>query len=224
MEAATEVSSVKGDWKDEEQKILAIEFVHGYIQRVQYLLKNLDLEAVASVIKVFISARETDNTIFFVGNGGSAATAQHFANDLSVGASLGGRPSFRAISLASNIATLTCIANDYGYAHVFERQLSNLMRSGDVVVGISASGNSPNVIKALNFAALNGGIPVAIVGFDGGEMKRIARHVIHLKSPKGDYGPVEDVQLVLDHVITQFLAAQCCKVKPCENESSDPTD
>ncbi len=207
----------------EKPKISSVDFMRGYIQRVQYLLAKLDLQSVADVIEVFIRARETDNTIFFVGNGGSAATAEHFANDLTVGASSGGGSLFRAVSLASNIATLTCIANDFGYADVFERQLRNLMRPGDVVVGISASGNSENVIKALKYAALNGGIPVAIVGFDGGQMKRVAHHVIHLSSPMGDYGPVEDVQLLLDHMITQYLVALGRKITESGSESFDPT-
>jgi len=206
-----------------EQKLSSIGFVREYIERVQRLLENLDARAVAAVIDAFVRARERDNTIFFLGNGGSAATAEHFANDLTVGASSGGGPMFRAVSLASNTATLTCIANDFGYNHVFERQLSNLMRPGDVVVGISASGNSLNVVRALEYAALHEGIPIAIVGFDGGEMKRLARYVIHLQSPTGDYGPVEDVHLVLDHVITQYLAALGEQIRTCETQSFDPT-
>jgi D-sedoheptulose 7-phosphate isomerase len=79
------------------------------------------------------------------------------------------------------------------------------MRSGDVVVGISASGNSPNAVKALEYAAENGGIAVALVGFDGGIMKNIASHVIHIETEKGEYGPVEDVHMVLDHLISTYL-------------------
>ena len=199
-----------------------VAFAQRYVQRVQNLLKNLDINAVAAVIDVFVHARQRGNTIFFVGNGGSAATAEHFANDLTVGAASGGGPLFRAVSLASNMALLTCIANDFGYDCVFERQLSNLMKAGDVVVGISASGNSPNVVKALEYAANNAGIPIAIVGFDGGRMKNIAKHVIHLASPKGDYGPVEDVQLVLDHLITQCLAELDRKTRAPESEPCDP--
>ncbi len=199
-----------------------VSFAERYVQRVQDLLNNLDIHAVAAVIDIFILARQRGSTIFFVGNGGSAATAEHFANDLAIGAAAGGGPLFRAISLTSNMALLTCIANDFGYDCVFERQLSNLMKAGDVVVGISASGNSPNVVKALEYAANNDGIPIAIVGFDGGLMKRVAQHVIHLASPKGDYGPVEDVQLVLDHLITQCLAELDRKTRGCESESCDP--
>lgn len=204
------------------EKISPLTFAQHYIERVQNLLQNLDLRAVADVIDVFVQACQHDKTIFFVGNGGSAATAEHFANDLTVGASSGGGPLFRAVSLTSNVATLTCIANDVGYIHVFERQLSNLMRAGDVVVGISASGNSSNVVRALQYAADHGGVPVAVVGFDGGQIKNIAKHVIHLPSPKGDYGPVEDVQLVLDHLITQYLADLGHKSLGPGNGSYDP--
>jgi D-sedoheptulose 7-phosphate isomerase len=111
------------------------------------------------------------------------------------------------VSLTSNSAVLTCLANDIGYENVFVWQLRNLMRPGDVVVGISASGNSPNAVKALEYAAENGGIPVAIVGFDGGRMKRVAKYAIHVETEKGEYGPVEDVHMVLDHLISNYLAS-----------------
>jgi len=192
-------------FKRETRELSPLDFARGYVSRVSKLLQNLDLLAVSDVIDLFCRARENGNTIFFMGNGGSAATADHFANDLCVGASPKGEVPFKAVSLASNVALLSCIANDYGYEEVFRRQLKNLLRPGDVVVGISASGNSPNAIRALEYAAANGATPVAIVGFDGGGMKHAAKHVIHIESPQGDYGPVEDTHLVLDHLITQYL-------------------
>ncbi len=184
----------------------AAEFARRYIEHLGEVLKRLDFEAVAEVIDLFLRTRAGGGTIFLLGNGGSAATANHFANDLSFGASPDGHKPFRAVSLAANNALLTCLANDIGYENVFSWQLRNLMRSGDVVVGISASGNSPNAVNALEYAASNGGIPVAIVGFDGGRMKQIARYVIHVRTEKGEYGPVEDVHMVLDHLISNCLA------------------
>lgn len=182
------------------------DYAKNYIKRLQSILDNLDIESVVKVIDEFIEARDRGSTIFFMGNGGSAATSDHFANDLNVCASPEGHPPFKSLSLSSNSAYLTCLGNDFGYESIFARQLKNLMKASDVVVGISASGNSPNVVNALEYASQKGGIPVAIVGFDGGQMKKIAKHVIHVKSEKGEYGPVEDLHMILDHLISTCLA------------------
>lgn len=184
----------------------AASYAKDYIRRLESLMNNLDFDSIGIVIEEFTNARDRGSTIFFMGNGGSAATANHFANDLGVCASPEGKTPFRSLSLASNVAFLTCLGNDFGYESIFARQLKNLMKPSDIVVGISASGNSPNVISALQYAADNDAIPIAIVGFDGGTMKKIARHVIHVKSEKGEYGPVEDIHMVLDHLISTFLA------------------
>ncbi len=184
----------------------APDYARDYIGRLTDVLARIDPLAVGAVIDLFLEARRRGSKIFFLGNGGSAATASHFANDLGVCASPEGRRPFRAISLTDNTAFMTCLANDYGYASVFVRQLRNLMEPGDVVVGISASGNSENVVRALRFAAENEGIPVAIVGFDGGAMKRLAAHVIHVETRTGEYGPVEDAHMALDHLISTYLA------------------
>jgi D-sedoheptulose 7-phosphate isomerase len=183
-----------------------IEFSHAYVERLIRVLQSLDYEAIAGVIDVFLEARERGSKIFFLGNGGSAATASHFANDLGVCASPDGRPPFRSLSLTANNAFVTCLANDFGYETIFSRQLRNLMQPGDVVVGISASGNSPNAVQAMEYAEENGGISVAIVGFDGGKMKKVAAKVIHVETEHGEYGPVEDVHMVLDHLISSYLA------------------
>lgn len=183
-----------------------VEFAQSYIEHLVDVLRRLDCAAVSKVIQVFLEARSKGNTIFFLGNGGSAATACHFANDMGFCASPEGSTPFRALSLAANTSFVTCLANDIGYENVFSWQLRNLMRPGDVVVGISASGNSPNVVNALEYAGLNGGIPVALVGFDGGKIKRIAKYVVHVETEKGEYGPVEDVHMVLDHLISSYLA------------------
>ncbi len=190
----------------DSQRISGAEFARMYIDHVSEVLRRLDCDAVGHVIELFKRTRTAGGTIFFLGNGGSAATASHFANDLGFCASPEGRTPFRAISLTANNAFITCLANDIGYENVFTWQLRNLMHRNDVVVGISASGNSPNAVNALEFAGQQGGRTVAIVGFDGGRMKAIAEYVIHVESQKGDYGPVEDVHMVLDHLISTYLA------------------
>jgi D-sedoheptulose 7-phosphate isomerase len=177
-----------------------------YIERLISVLQSIDREAIGRIIELFLQARARGSTIFFLGNGGSAATAAHFANDLGFGASPEGKTPFRALCLASNAAFLTCLANDIGYENIFSWQLRNLMRPGDIVVGISASGNSPNVVNALLYAAEHDGIPVAFTGFDGGRIKHIAHYCVHFETEKGEYGPVEDAHMVLDHLIASYLA------------------
>lgn len=182
------------------------EYAQYYLRRLLSIIEQLNIDSVVRVIEVFAEARDRGSTIFFMGNGGSASTSDHFANDLNVCSSPEGKVPFRSLSLSSNVAYLTCLGNDFGYQEIYVRQLRNLMSPSDVVVGISASGNSPNVVRALHYAARNQGIPIAIVGFDGGEMKDIATHVIHVKSQKGEYGPVEDIHMILDHLMSTCLA------------------
>lgn len=183
------------------------EFARRYVEHLSAILRDLDFRAVGALIDVFLQARRRGATIFFLGNGGSAATASHFANDFGVCASPEEHVPFRSVSLTANMAFVTCLANDFGYEQVFARQLRCLMAPGDVVVGISASGNSPNAVEALRYARANGGVTVAVVGFDGGEMKSIADYVIQVETGAGDYGPVEDVHMVLDHLISLYLSS-----------------
>ena len=183
-----------------------VDYAGNYIKRLVDLLESLNRQEIERVIELFLDARERGATIFFLGNGGSAATACHFANDMGVCASPEGKKPFRAISLAANMSYVTCLGNDIGYENIFTGQLRNLMQVGDIVVGISASGNSPNAVNALDYANQNNAVSVAIVGFDGGAMAQKAKFVIHVKSEKGEYGPVEDVHMVLDHLISTYLA------------------
>ena len=183
-----------------------VDYAGDYVKKLTDLLNSLDFAEIDKVVELLIDARDRGATIFFLGNGGSAATASHFANDLGVCASPEGKKPFRAISLASNMAYVTCLGNDLGYENIFIGQLRNLMRPGDIVVAISASGNSPNAIKAVDYANQHGATSVGIVGFYGGLMKKKAQHVIHVKSERGEYGPVEDVHMALDHLISTYLA------------------
>jgi D-sedoheptulose 7-phosphate isomerase len=177
-----------------------------YAAYLMELLECLDLDAVGRAGVAFEEARHRDNTIFFIGNGGSAATASHCANDFGFGPRrIGGRP-YRAISLTDNVAFMTAAANDTGHESMFVEQLKTLMRSGDVVVAISASGNSPNVLDAVRYAARHGATTIGLTGFDGGELLRIVDVAIHVSTPQGDYGPVEDIHLILEHILSSYLA------------------
>src|ERR1017187_7503128 len=150
-----------------------VAFAGAYLEYLIKVLKDIDLKAIGRFVETLLDARERGVTVFFIGNGGSAATASHFANDLSIGTNSYNKP-FRVISLTDNVAILTAVGNDFGYEEIFVRQLRSLGRSGDVLVGISASGNSPNLVRAFEYAKSVGISTVAITAFDGGRMKAIA--------------------------------------------------
>ena len=186
----------------------AIAFAETYIARLREVLDRMQPAAIAAFVEILLDARERGARIFFIGNGGSAATATHFANDIALGSRAWDRP-FHALSLTDNVACVTAIANDYGYEQVFAVQLKTQMVPGDVVVAISASGNSPNVVKAIEHANAHGGVTVALTGFDGGRLRQIAQLSVHVPSHHGEYGPVEDVHLILDHVVAAYLQELC---------------
>jgi D-sedoheptulose 7-phosphate isomerase len=181
-----------------------LDYARGYSAHLQSLLQKLDLAAVSRFIDTIIDARNRGARIFFCGNGGSASTASHFANDIAIGTRSSHKP-FKAIALTDNNAVMTAIANDFGYEHLFTKQLEMLMEPGDVVVAISASGNSPNVVNALALAKSRGNITVALTGFEGGKMRQMADVVVHIDTAKGEYGPVEDLHMFLNHLVGTYL-------------------
>ena len=179
-------------------------FASAYIDHLRSVLNRIDIGQIAHFIEALLNARTRGATIFFIGNGGSAATASHFANDLAIGSGDYAHP-FRAVSLTDNVPVLTAIGNDFGYQDVFVRQLRVLGRKGDVVVGISASGNSPNVVTAFDYAASAGIKTVAITAFDGGQMMQMADLSVHVPTEPKEYGPAEDAHMMLDHLVGSYL-------------------
>ena len=179
-------------------------FASAYLEYLTSVLKRIDTAEIARFIQALLDARKRGATIFFVGNGGSAATASHFANDIAIGTNDNDEP-FRALSLTDNVAVLTALGNDFGYDEIFVRQLQVLGKKGDVLVGISASGNSPNVIKAFEYANLVSITTFALTAFDGGRMRTVADDGIHVPTELKEYGPAEDVHMVLDHLVGAYL-------------------
>jgi len=179
-------------------------FAGGYLKYLQQLLGKVDPGEVAGFIRVLLAARERGATVFFIGNGGSASTASHFANDLAIGTNDYEKP-FRVLSLTDNAAILTAIGNDHGYEEIFVRQLKVLGKNGDVVVAISASGNSPNLVKAFEHASAAGIHTLAITAFDGGRLKQMADSGVHIPTGPKEYGPAEDVHMILDHLVGAYL-------------------
>ena len=181
-----------------------VAFAGAYLNHLQSVLKRIDTTEIGRFIQTLLDARERGATVFFIGNGGSAATASHFANDIAIGTNEYDRP-FRAISLTDNIPIITAISNDFGYELIFVKQLRILGKKGDVLVGISASGNSPNLLNAFEHARSAGIKTVAITAFDGGMMKTMADEGIHVPTEPKEYGPAEDAHMVLDHLVGAYL-------------------
>lgn len=179
-------------------------FASAYFEYLNGILKEIDTEAIGQFIQTLLDARERGAAIYFIGNGGSAATASHFANDLAVGTNSYDKP-FRAISLTDNQAIITALGNDFGFEEIFSRQLRLLGVAGDVVVGVSASGNSPNLLRTFEYAKSAGIKTVAITAFDGGKMKQMADQCIHVATAPKEYGPAEDAHMILDHLIGAYL-------------------
>lgn len=179
-------------------------FAAAYFKYLQLVMQNVDTTEIGRFIETLLDARHRGATVFFIGNGGSAATASHFANDLAFGTNEYKQP-FRVISLTDNVPVLTALGNDFGYEEIFVRQLRVLGKQGDVLVAISASGNSPNLIKAFESAKTIGIKTVAITAFDGGKMKAMADEGIHVPTEPKEYGPAEDVHMILDHLVGAYL-------------------
>ena len=180
------------------------DYSKSYIDYLSSVLNNISLTDIEKFVEVLLEARERESSIFFIGNGGSAATASHFANDIAIGTRTYEKP-FRAISLCDNQAVITAIANDDGYEEIFSQQLQVLLKMQDVVVAISASGNSPNLLDAIDTAKKMNAITVGISAFDGGKMKEMVDVSIHVPTEKGEYGPAEDAHMVLDHLVSSYL-------------------
>lgn len=180
------------------------DYAKGYLSYLSQVLLNLDSDAIGNVMSVLDDARVKGNRIFFIGNGGSAATATHFANDFAIGTRFPSQP-FKAMSLTDNNAIITAVGNDDGYEQIFVKQLESYMEPGDVLVAISASGNSPNLVKAVEYAISKGNTTVGLTGFAGGKLKELCKHVIHVKTAAGEYGPVEDVHMVMDHLMGTYF-------------------
>jgi D-sedoheptulose 7-phosphate isomerase len=169
------------------------------------LLTAVDVEGICRVVERLREARDAGKTVYVAGNGGSASTAAHLANDLGKATKLSGRAPFRVLSLADNVPWLTALANDEGYDRVFAGQLENFAREGDVLIVISASGSSANLIAAVDFARSHGVVTVGLLGFDGGALKELLDDVILVRTPPGAYGPVETVHVLLCDLLSTCL-------------------
>ncbi len=174
-----------------------------YIAELKGALDDLSEEVIDQVLEILHAARMTNQQVFIMGNGGSASTASHFVCDLGKNTRVQGVPNFRVIGLTDNIALFSALANDEGYEHVFTMQLGDYLQPNDVVIGISTSGNSKNVINAILFAKSIGAKTIGFTGFDSGELGSLVDVDLHVSSHSIEH--VEDIHLVLEHLITKEL-------------------
>ncbi len=181
-------------------------YIRSYLDDLKWTVDQLDPSVLAAIVDVFLRARAEGRQILIVGNGGSASAASHMACDLGKSAIDDTSPHaarFRTLSLADNVALMTAIANDLSFEEVFREQLKIVMRNGDVVVFISASGNSPNLLRAHEYARTRGGTTIALLGFGGGKLAALVDHALVVSSR--NYGISEDFHLTVMHILTQHL-------------------
>ena len=183
------------------------EFSDEYLQYLTTLIAQLNRSSISRFADLLLESRENKTTTFFLGNGGSASTATHFVNDVSLGSRQFEKP-FRAISLCDNQAVITAIANDDGYENIFLQQLQTLATAGDTIVCISASGNSKNLIKAIEYARENNIYVVGLTAFDGGYLKNNCDLNIHVPTKIGEYGPAEDLHMVICGLVGSYFRAK----------------
>ncbi len=177
------------------------ELFNKYLNSLKETIVELNLNELEQIVDALQEAQKNARQVFLFGNGGSAATASHFACDLAKIAAVPRKPPLRAISLTDNVAMMTAIANDISYDDIFVEQMSVLWNRGDLAIGISASGNSPNVLKAIEYAKKHGGRSIGFSGFGGGKLAKIAD--LNITFSVHNYGVVEDMHLVLTHLISQ---------------------
>lgn len=180
-------------------------FIKEYTQKLITLLNNIDVEA---IVKIVNALEKTKGKIYIIGNGGSAATASHMVNDLGIGLKRRGIRSFDVESLSDNTPVCTAIANDIGYDKVFSMQLKDRISSDDILIAISCSGNSKNIIKAVKYAKKQGSTIIGVSGFDGGKLRKKSDINFHVPTQNSEYGLVEDMHMILDHIIYSYYIEQ----------------
>ena len=177
--------------------------IRGYIEKEKGVLDCLNADAINLAMNEIVRARDEKNQIFIMGNGGSAATASHYTGDFNKGLSLDREKKFRFYCLNDNVATVLSLANDLCYEEIFVQQLKNFMDPGDIVIAISGSGNSENIIRAVRYAKEKGNLVIGLTGYDGGKLKELSDIQLHV--PIHDMQITEDIHMIYDHLIMSIF-------------------
>ena len=179
------------------------DFLKSYKEKSLAALEKIAENEVAQLIELLSAAREAGRQIFLCGNGGSAATASHFANDLGKGASWGQDKRFRVLALTDNVSWITALANDTDYSQIFVEQLKNYARPEDLLIAFSGSGNSPNVLEVVQWANQNSMLTVGITGRPGGKLGKLARYPVFVES--SHMGHIEEGHFLIQHLVGYYF-------------------
>jgi D-sedoheptulose 7-phosphate isomerase len=182
--------------------------IEAYIELEIETLKKLDVASINDAMNLILQSYENKNKIYIFGNGGSSATASHFQNDFNKGISEYTETKFNFICLNDNIPTVMAIANDIGFEEVFRFQLKNRLKNGDIVIAVSGSGNSPNVINAVEYARSKGNKIIGLTGYRGGKLKALSDVSLHV--PVMSMQVTEDIHMVFDHLMMSIFYKTLC--------------
>ena len=184
-------------------------FVKKYINDIRDTLNRMEpelVEKLSEIAEIFTRARDEGRFIYIMGNGGSGATSSHFVCDIIKGLRNDNFPKFKAMAFSDNMPTIMAWANDQSYDDIFVEQLKNFMQPGDIVLGISGSGNSENVIRAIKWANENGAKTIGWTGFDGGKLEKEAQLCITV--PNNSMQQIEDIHMIFEHLLVSMLMTE----------------
>ncbi len=177
-----------------------------YRKNLLNLIDSIDIDILEKIVARFIQAHKEGKTVYVCGNGGSAATSSHWQVDFGFFVRYFSKKRMKFRSLTDQVPMITAIGNDHSYEDIFVDQMIDNFESGDVLVAISASGNSMNVVKAAEYANKMGGTSIGLVGFKGGKLKEVSQICLFTPNPEKQYGPIEDLHMILDHIMVSYLA------------------
>ena len=180
-----------------------MDIIDAYLTELEQVIHRLSRDEVRAVAGALLDNWRARKQLFIIGNGGSAATASHMMNDLNKFTRVEGKPRFRCLALTDNVPWLTAVGNDQSYADIFVEQLMNLLQPGDTVLALSASGNSPNIVKAVEYARANGARVIGFTGRPGGKLAQLAD--LKVVIPSDRIGQQEDGHMILNHVLSLAL-------------------
>ena len=179
-------------------------FVTEYLTRLKLILDSIDADVISDIVDLLEQTIVNKSRIYIIGNGGSSATASHMVNDLGAGLRRRNIINFDVVSLGDNSPVVTAIANDIGYENIFYMQMKGLINPADIVIAISCSGDSPNIVKSVDYAKDLGCKIIGVTGFNGGYLRTMSDISFHVDVPKNEYGLVEDTHMILDHIIYSY--------------------
>lgn len=180
------------------------DFTLKYVHELKAHLDAIDTEVVGQIVEEIEKVSKAGSKFYVIGNGGSSATASHWANDFAIGLKRRGILTIDMVSLGDNAAVTSAIANDIGYENIFYMQLKDVLKPEDVILAISCSGNSPNIVTAVEYAKEIGSTVIGASGFDGGKLKQLSDIEFHVDTQRDEYGLVEDIHMILDHIIYSY--------------------